>query len=285
MLRESDFAAMQINWEDKATNLARIARELNIGLQHLVFLDDNPAERAWVRERHPEVLVPEMPQEKARYVETLCHCETEVLAVTDEDLKRAQMYQAERQRREFQKEAPSFEHFLNSLNLEVNIELLRPALLERAAQLCQRTNQFNLTTCRHNAEMLAQLSASPVCAVFLMKVRDRFGDYGWSGLAIVKIENSTALIDTFLLSCRVMGKNAEFALFAALVKWADNKGCTHIKGFYLPTSKNPPCKDFLQQCGLKLIADRVAEPGQAHGAKLAELQMRPIVHIKINMNL
>jgi FkbH-like protein len=285
VLRESDFAAMQINWEDKATNLACIARELNIGLQHLVFLDDNPAERAWVRERHPEVLVPEMPQEQARYVETLCHCETDALAVTEEDLQRPRMYREERQRREFQAEAPSFEHFLNSLGLEVNIEPVRPALLERAAQLCQRTNQFNLTTCRHNAEMLTQLSASRVSAVLLMQVHDRFGDYGWSGLAIVNIENTTALIDTFLLSCRVMGKNAEFALFAAVVKWARNNSCTHIKGFYLPTSKNPPCKDFLERCGLKAAASQVVEPGQAYEANLAELQMHPIDHIKISMRL
>ena len=285
VLCESDFAAMQINWEDKATNLARIAHELNIGLQHLVFLDDNPAERAWVRERHPEVLVPEMPQEKARYVDVLCHCETDALAVTGEDLKRAQMYLEERQRRESQAEAPSFEQFLANLGLEVNIEPARPALLERAGQLCQRTNQFNLTTRRHNAEMLTQFSASPSCVVLLMEAHDRFGDYGWSGLAIARIENTHALIDTFLLSCRMMGKNAEFALFAALVKWAKDRGCTHIRGIYLPTSKNLPCKDFLERCGLKAVADPAGEPGQAYEANLAELYMRPIDHIKITRSL
>jgi len=285
VLRESDFATMQINWDDKATNLARIARELNIGLQHLVFLDDNPAERAWVRERHPEVLVVELPQDTARYADILSHCETDTLVVTGEDLKRAQMYQEERQRREFQAEAPSFEHFLNNLGLKVGIEPVGSALLERAAQLCQRTNQFNLTTRRHTVEALTQFTRSPLSGVLLMRAQDRFGDYGWSGLAITKVEGTHALIDTFLLSCRVMGKNAEFALIAAVAKWAGDRGCTHINGLYLPTSKNLPCKDFLEQCGLKKITGRAGEPGQAYEAKLADLQIQRTDHLKISMNL
>ena len=285
VLRESDFAAMQINWEDKAANLVRIARELNIGLQHLVFLDDSPAERAWVRERHPAVLVPELPQDTAKYVDVLSHCETDTLVVTGEDLKRAQMYQEERQRREFQAEAPSFEHFLNNLGLRVSIEPVGSALLERATQLCQRTNQFNLTTRRHNVEALRQFSTSPFSAVLLMHVQDRFGDYGWSGLAITKIEGTHALIDTFLLSCRVLGKNVEFSLMAAVVKWAGARNCTHINGFYLPTSKNLPCKDFLEQCGLKEVTGPAGESGQAYEAKLVDLQMPHTDHLKISMRL
>jgi FkbH-like protein len=285
VLRESDFAAMQINWEDKATNLVRIARELNIGLQHLVFWDDNPAERAWVRERHPAVLVPELPQDTAKYVDVLSRCETDTLVVTGEDLKRAQMYQEERQRREFQAEAPSFEHFLDDLGLKVSIEPVGSALLERAAQLCQRTNQFNLTTRRHTVEALTQFSTSPFSAVLLMHVQDRFGDYGWSGLAITKVEGTHALIDTFLLSCRVLGKNAEFALIAAVVKWAGNRGCTHINGFYLPTSKNLPCKDFLEQCGLKKVSGPAGESGHAYEARLVDLQIPRTDHLKISMGL
>jgi FkbH-like protein len=285
LLRESDFAAMQINWDDKATNLARISREMNIGLQHMVFLDDNPVERAWVRQRHPEVLVPEMPEDNTRYSDVLLQCELDALAVTDEDLKRAKMYWEERQRRTLQAEVPSFEEFLKNLSLEVEIEPLSGPLLDRAAQLCQRTNQFNLTTRRHNADEIARFAESPRSKVLLLKARDRFGEYGWSGLAIVQTEDNRASIESFLVSCRVLGKNAEYALFAAVVKWAIQQKCTDLQGLYIPTSKNPPCKDFLEQCGMKPITSNAAGAGVGYEANLTDLQTRRIDHIKVSISL
>src|SRR5262249_25791375 len=152
ILRESDFAAIQINWDDKATNMSRLSSELNIGLSHMVFLDDSASERAWVRERHAEVLVPDMPAEPSLYVDVLNCCELDVLSLTEEDRKRAAMYWQERQRRVLQQKTPSFEQFLQNLKLVVEIEPLRPQLLDRAVQLCQRTNQFNLTTRRHTVD-------------------------------------------------------------------------------------------------------------------------------------
>jgi FkbH-like protein len=281
VLTEKDFAAMQINWDDKATNLKRLSQELNIGLQHMVFLDDNPAERGLVREHHPDVLVPDLPGDKSRYAEVLCRCELDTLAVTAEDLKRTQMYWEERQRKALQAEAPSFEHFLNNLRLEVGIERLSAPLLERAAQLCQRTNQFNLTTRRHNAEAISRFANASNSAVLLMKARDRFGEYGWSGLAIVETEGKRASIDTLLLSCRVLGKNAEFAFFSSLVKWAEQMGCTHIRGSFIPTPKNLPCKDFLPRCGLSPIGTPSAPGEQWFEAKLTDLSLPQIDHITV----
>ena len=283
VLREADFAAMQINWDDKATNMTRLSRELNIGLSHMVFLDDSTSERAWVRERHAEVLVPEMPREASGYVEVLNHCELDSLTVTDEDRKRAMMYWQEKQRRSLQAVAPSYDQFLQNLKLVVEIESLRPELLDRASQLCQRTNQFNLTTRRHNADHLKRVAESFNSAVLMMKATDRFGDYGWSGLAIVEAQEKTLFIETFLMSCRVMGKNAEFAFLSGLLRWAEQRGCTCVGSEFIATSKNMPCKDFLTQCGLR--SQNRSGQEQRFVTEIANLRLPQINHIQVAVNL
>lgn len=281
VLREADFAALQINWQDKATNLRAIASELNIGLQHLVFLDDNPTERQWVREALPEVLVPDLPPDAALFVDVLTDCELDTLALTEEDLKRTRMYVEERERKKLQAAAPSYEGFLKELQLVVRIERLQPALLDRAVQLCQRTNQFNLTTRRHTAADLQRFANDPNAVVLLMNVCDRFGEYGWTGLAIAQRHHTRAEIDSFLVSCRVIGKQVEFALFAALCDWARRLGCVEIFGQYLPTAKNTPCAQFYPQCGMQPVDG----PPQSYGRALAELPAPPIDHIQLTINL
>lgn len=283
VLRESDFAAMQVNWDDKATNLSRLGKELNISLGHMVFLDDSASERGWVLERLPEVLVPEMPREASGYLDVLNRCELDTLKVTAEDLKRAKMYWEEKQRRELQAEVPSFEQFLEKLKLSIKVELLRPELLDRAAQLCQRTNQFNLTTRRHGADHLQRVAESPNSAVLLMNAVDRFGDYGWSGLAIVEARERTVFIESFLMSCRVMGKNAEFAFLSGLLQWAKQKQCVQIRGEFVPSTKNAPCRDFLARCGLQ--PETANGNGQAFAAEIASLPLPKVDYIDLAVDL
>jgi len=278
ILRLADFSALQINWQDKATNLRAILTELNIGPQHLVFLDDTPAERKWVRDSLPEVLVPELPQDTARYADVLTECELDTLSLTEEDLKRTQMYHEDRERRVAQVAAPSYEDFLKQLELQVEIVSLPASHVERAAQLCQRTNQFNLTTRRHTAEQLTRFVESPDSEVFLMKVADRFGDYGWTGLAIAQINDQTATIDSFLVSCRVLGKHVEFALFWAITEWARSRDCRHLAGTFLPTAKNSLCADFYTKCGLKPVGE------SAFAAPVADLPPPSIQHIKLTVS-
>lgn len=285
VLKETDFAAMQINWDDKATNMSRIAHELNIGLRHMVFLDDSASERDWVRQRHAEVLVPEMPREKSAYADVLLRCELDALAVTEEDRKRTTMYSQEKRRRDFQASAPSFEEFLKSLNLVVEVQSLRSELLDRAAQLCLRTNQFNLTTRRHGPEKLKQFAADDQSGVFIMKAADRFGDYGWSGLVIAEVQGKSVFIESFLMSCRVMGKNIEFSLMSALCQWAAKRGCSTIRGQFIPTSKNAPCREFLAQCGLTASGNVTAEGGQMFEAEINKLQLPQAKHLEITVNL
>jgi len=279
LLREKDFAALQINWQDKATNLCAIARELNIGLQHMVFLDDNPTERQWVRETLPEVLVPELPADAALVADVLTNCELDTLALTEEDLKRTQMYVADRERKKFQATTPTYEQFLQELQLVVQIERLQPSLLDRAVQLCQRTNQFNLTTQRYTSIDLQRMAAAPDTVVLLMNVRDRFGDYGWTGLAIAQHQTGRAIIDSFLVSCRVLGKQVEFALFAAVVDWARQAGCAELYATYHVTPKNAACADFYSNCGLQAVA---VQP-QSYVRALAELPAPPIGHIQLSV--
>jgi FkbH-like protein len=280
LLREEDFAAIRIDWNDKATNLRAIARELNIGLEHLVFLDDDPAERLWVRESLPEILVPELPADAALFADALNDCELDTLALSDEDLKRTQMYAEERERRTFQATAHSYEQFLHELHLVVHIERIQPALLDRAAQLCQRTNQFNLTTRRHAAADLQRFAAAADAVVLLMSVRDRFGEYGWTGLAIAQRRHQRAEIDSFMISCRVIGKQVEFALFAALADWARRAGCTELNATYLPSSRNTICADFYPNCGLLPVNGAP----QSYARALAELPAPPISHIDVQTN-
>jgi FkbH-like protein len=284
VLRERDFAAMQINWEDKATNLSRLSNELNIGPQHMVFLDDNPSERNWVRQRHPDVLVPEIPSDSSGFRDMLTQCGLDTLVVTDEDFKRAQMYWEERRRREFQGEAPSYEEFLKELNVQAEIQRLPSKLLDRAVQLSQRTNQFNLTTHRYTAEQINDFCGSPRAIVLMMNLRDRFGEYGWSGMAVATAEEQQLNIDSFLLSCRVMGKNVEFVLFSALLRWGAEQSCTHVRGAFIPSGKNKPCADFYERCGMVLSDGVVAGSQNWFSAKITELPILPIGHVKISVS-
>lgn len=249
ILRESDFAVIEIGWGDKGTALKRIAQQLNISPEHMVFLDDSPIERNWARAAVEGVLVPDFPEDKAAYPGILAACETDTLALTAEDLTRTQMYLADRERRAFQEEAPSYDEYLSRLALEVEVVPVSEDLLQRAAQLCQRTNQFNLTTRRYNAEQLRALAAAHDSAVLMMKVKDRFGDYGWSALAVIRFDAAVAEIDAFLVSCRVLGRRLEFAFMSVAQKLAGSRGCTHMTGTFIPTPKNPPCARFLDECG------------------------------------
>jgi FkbH-like protein len=281
VLREADFAALRVNWQDKATNLREIARELNIGLQHVVFLDDNPAERLWVRESLPEVLVPELPEDAALYADVLTGCELDTLSLTEEDLKRTRMYAADRERRGFEATATNYEQFLNELQLTVRIERLQPQTLDRATQLCQRTNQFNLTTRRHTAADLQRFADSPDAIVLLMNVRDRFGEYGWTGLAVAQRTGARAEIESFLVSCRVLGKQVEFALFAALADWARRNGYATLSASYRPTPKNNLCAGFYPKCGL--LADTAAP--NSFTRDTAAIPPQPISHLQLTTNI
>lgn len=250
VLRTGDFAAWRINWRDKAENLRELLDELNLTTRAAVFIDDSPAERARVRDAWPEVLVPDWPADPAQYATALRRLRCfDAVRVTAEDRARTASYVAERRRRETRAQAATFDDWLASLELSITQAELNDADLPRAAQLLNKTNQFNLTTRRLPEAELRAFAAAEGRHVLTYRVRDRFGDYGLTGLASLEIAGPVATIVDFVLSCRVMGRRVEHTIMDRLCRFAADAGCRVIVGRYVPTEKNGPCAGFLSECG------------------------------------
>jgi FkbH-like protein len=241
LLRPEHFAVMQINWQDKAENLRRIAEELNIGIDALAFLDDNPIEREWVRGQLPEVYVIDLPSEPLDYAQALQAVPVfERLRLSEEDRQRSRYYAAERQRSELQTQSGSLEDFYYSLDMHLEIEPLSPRIIPRVAQLTQKTNQFNMTNRRYSEQEIAQMMADPDTRVLAARVTDRFGDNGIIGVLILRHLGDRTEIDTFLMSCRVIGRTIETALLAYAADLARLDGASELHGWFIPTKKNAP---------------------------------------------
>lgn len=252
VLREDDFACIRINWQDKVTNLREIADELNIGLDSMVFVDDSPVERLFVREHLPEVLTIDLPSDPALYRrcwEMVTDFET--LTLTDEDWVRGKMYVEDRKRNEHRQVAPSLDEFLKNLEMQADVKRANSFTIPRIAQLTQRTNQFNLTTRRYNEVQIQALCDLQKYNVYSISVKDRFGDSGIVGVAIVEQVGANCRIDTFLMSCRVIGRQVEKVLLSKIARDAHAAGMLEMMGEYLPTSKNSLVKDFYLQMGFK----------------------------------
>ncbi|HEX4426380.1 MAG TPA: HAD-IIIC family phosphatase [Terriglobales bacterium] len=253
LLRPKNFAAMRINWNDKSQNLREIAAELNIGIDSLAFMDDNPVEREQVRAALPEVTVIDMPEDPVEYAAALRECPAfERLTLSAEDQQRTSFYVAERERSQAEQTFQTKEDFYRYLEQEAEIAPVSPSSLARISQLTQKTNQFNLTTRRYSEPQIEEMAAKPEWQVLSIRVRDRFGDHGLVGVAITRDENEACEIDTLLLSCRVIGRTVETALLSFLGQAAVARGRSRLSGKFLPTKKNAPAKEFYAQHGFEL---------------------------------
>lgn len=246
VLRREDFVAWKVNWQPKSENLRALAAELNLGLESFVFLDDNPVECAEVAGRCPEVTVIPLPVEAegalqmARQVWAL-----DPAGVTATDQQRTELYRQQTERERWRTTTTSFRDFIEGLQLRIECLELSPALEERAAQLSQRTNQFNTTTVRRTASELRAWLAEPGQGVFLVRVADRFGDYGEVGLVAYRREGDALAAENFLLSCRVLGKGVEHRMVAELGRRAGQAGLAQILLPFHPTPRNEPAARFL----------------------------------------
>jgi FkbH-like protein len=249
LLKKEDIACFRINWKDKGTNLREIAAELNIGIDSLAFFDDNPAERELVRQQVPEVMVLEVPEDPELFARALREWPVfERLSLSAEDRERGRFYAQDRQRTELEQAAGSLEDFYRSLKQEVEIGTVSPATLPRVAQLTQKTNQFNMTTKRYTEQEISSLAADPRWYIRWTRVRDRFGDNGIIGVVMAHDKgNREWEIDNFLLSCRVIGRTVETAILATIIENARAAGARKIGGWFIPTKKNAPAKDFYTQ--------------------------------------
>jgi FkbH-like protein len=258
VLRQEHFAAVRINWQDKATNIRELADELNLGVDSFVFLDDNPVEREWLKRALPAVLVPDLPPDPADRPAFLRQASVfQRVALTEADRIRAEAYAVQARRAELRSSASSFDEFLASLAQEVTIEPLQPQSLARAAQMCQRTNQFNLTTRRYTAADLERTLDAADTEAYVLAVTDRFGDNGVTGLGILKLNGDSAEIDSLLLSCRVLGRKIEDAFLHLLAERARDHGARYLVGRYIRTPKNLQVASFYPDRGFAPAGDGV----------------------------
>jgi FkbH-like protein len=266
VLKREHFAAVRINWQDKATNLRELADELNLGIDSFVFLDDNPVEREWLRRALPAVLVLDLPTDPVDRPAFLRQAPVfQRVTLTEADRIRAETYAVQAKRAELRTSASSFDEFLTSLAQEVTIEPLQPQSLARAAQMCQRTNQFNLTTRRYTAADLEGMIDSADTEAYVLAVKDRFGDNGITGFAILKLDGDSAEVDSLLLSCRVLGRRIEDAFLHVLAERARERGVRHLVGRYIPTAKNGQVASFYPDRGFVPAGDGVFRVDLAQG--------------------
>jgi FkbH-like protein len=244
ILKRDHLVAWRINWQSKSDNIHSLAQELNLGVDSFIFLDDNPVECAQVRAGCPDVLTLRLPID-GNIDEFLRHVWAfDRLRMTSEDRKRTKMYQQEVNRARYQKQTPTIDEFLVGLDLKIAISRPAPEQLGRVAQLTQRTNQFNFTTVRRSEGEIQRLAESGLeCRV--VEVRDRFGDYGLVGVMIFGGGSGALAIDTFLLSCRVLGRGVEHAMLNELGEIARQRQLSLVSVTSIPTSKNQPTRDFL----------------------------------------
>ena len=255
VLRRPHFAAMRINWDDKATNLRALAEELNIGLDSMVFVDDNPAECDLVRREIPEcdvVVLPDKPYLLPAVVDALPGIEN--IRLTKEDRQKGEMYRARAAQRTHEAQYSNVEDFLNSLELEVAIEEASPFSIPRIAQLTQKTNQMNMTTRRYSETQIAGFAGDARYGVFSVAAKDRFGDHGIVGVLILEFADDACRIDTFLLSCRVIGRGIERLMIAFVAEVARRRGRNLVIGEFLPTAKNAPATGFYQAAGFREVS-------------------------------
>ena len=256
MLAAQDFAAFRANWLPKNENIRAIAEELNIGTDSFVFIDDNPAERAIVRETLPEVAVPEVTGgdvfsyiraiEEAGYFEPV--------AISDDDRKRNETYRENRERRELQQSLGSYDDFLASLQMKAEIAPFCSLYYDRIAQLTNKTNQFNLTTRRYTRADIERMAEDPACVTLYGRLSDRFGDNGLVSVVVGKKEGTQLRIDLWLMSCRVLKRGMEQAMLDVLVEAALERGIEEIFGYYFPTKKNKMVSDLYERFGFEQIS-------------------------------
>jgi FkbH-like protein len=270
-LKEQDFACLRINWEDKAANLQGIAEELNIGLDSLVFIDDNPAERSRIATALPQVAVPDWPEDPADYKAALLELVADYfpkLRITEEDRKRGDLYRAQGERRKLAGSSSSMGDFYRSLQMRAVFARATDLTIPRIAQLTQKTNQFNLTTRRYGEPEIRSLARSEGAEVLSMELSDRFGSNGLIGVLILVRESPELWrIDTFLLSCRVIGRTAEDAFVAFACAVALERGAGELLGEYRPTERNSVASSVYSKLGFR-------GAGEDDGATLWRLNLR-----------
>jgi FkbH-like protein len=258
-LKWEDFAARKVNFTAKYQNLRDVALELGLGLDSFVLLDDSDFEREQMRQFNPEVLVLNDRDDALHMLARLVQTDAfDVHHISDEDKKRHQEY-ALRSARTAQPQA-NVEDFLRSLELQAKLETVRPSNLERVVQMLGKTNQFNVTTRRHQAEEVQRMANQPGAVCLTLRLVDKFGDQGIVGilLAVPGAESGTMRVDSFLVSCRALSRDVEKVLWSELINTAAKAGIRQITAEYIPTPKNGVVEKIFEQLGMERVETTAA---------------------------
>lgn len=264
LLKKEDFVSLKINWQHKAINLEEMKEELNLSESSFVFLDDNPMERESMKQQCPEVLVLDFPEDELtldKTAEKFYKAAFRQLRTTSEDTDKTKMYQEETKRKKEKSESLNLDDYLNKLEICVDIHRMRPEEAERVTQLCNKTNQFNVTTKRYSNTEICHMDGD----IFVVYAEDKYGKQGLVSVIIIKQNTEGLLIDTFLMSCRVMGRKLEYVIMREIAKHYHLEADKMI-GKYIPTEKNKPVEFLYDGLGFRLIAEE-------NGEKTYELQL------------
>ncbi|MFC1459323.1 HAD-IIIC family phosphatase [Microvirga arabica] len=258
VLRQSDIAALEASWGDKPTALRKIARDLNVGLDSLVFFDDNPVERDLMRQTLPMVAVPEVPEAVERYIACLGDAGYfEAVAFTGDDRQRTTQYKANSRRRELEASTTDLEGYLRSLEMRLTVSSFAPVDVPRITQLINKTNQFNVTTRRYSEAEVTSIMSNPNALSFAARLDDCFGSNGIISIVfghLITRDNVCVFdIDTWLMSCRVLGRSVESALLAVVASTTRRAGAERMIGHYRPTSKNMIVQDLFPRLGFTAV--------------------------------
>ena len=256
VLKSEQIACFVANWSDKAQNVRDIAAQLNIGIDSLVFVDDNPFERNIVRRELPSVAVPELPEDPAHYARCLADAGYfEALHITSDDLERGAQYRANLAREQLRASETDVHGYLSNLDMELRWQPFDRVGLLRIVQLINKTNQFNLTTRRYTESEVASLMADEHALTLQLRLADRFGDNGIIGIVIGKAEGDSIRLDTWLMSCRVLGRQVEEETLNVVVGEAQRLGACRLIGEYRPTDKNRMVSEHYRKLGFELAEE------------------------------
>ena len=256
LLRDDDFVSRKINWDNKALNLKTMESELNLTEGGFIFIDDNPVERETVKGECPDALVPDFPTDTTEligFAEDIWFDYCRPMRVLKEDLKKTQMYQSEAKRKQDLSESLNLDDYIAKLEMVADIHRMRPEELERVTQLCNKTNQFNVTTKRYTQAEIEEIANNPNNGIYVVYSSDKYGDSGLISVIILIGEDVDVRIDTFLMSCRVMGRKLEDVIINELA--AKNSTKKRMIGEFIPTAKNAPVKELYDRLGFSMVSD------------------------------
>lgn len=281
-LKDDNIVISEVNWNDKASNLRVIAETLNIGLDSLVFVDDSDFEINLIKEQLPQVLCMQVPEAIYDYPAKLAEIFNTYFCFSDSkaDLDKTNQYKQQAERAKQKSKFSDITEYLRSLEMVVTFGVDKAEEAERVAQLTQKTNQLNVCTTRYTQVQIESIRESETQSYISLSVKDKFGDSGLTGVAIVSYVNGKGVINDFLMSCRVMGRNIEFAFVDYIMGYLKEHGCTSVDAQYLPTQKNKPVSDFFDKCGLRVVSEE--DGAKNYSLEIKEYNYQNVEYIKVN---